>query len=156
PDGNTAAYTPPDEHPQSTNQDYYISWNNAQAEDYANAGFGRGAVHRGDLLDTRVRDLVKGDTPVTRADLTQAMASAGLTDLRAAKVLPSLLRIIDSAPVTASDTADAVAALRSWLDDGGLREETEQGSREYDHAEAIKIMDAWWPRLVKAEFEPGM
>src|SRR5699024_11021933 len=28
PDGNTAAYTPPEEHPQSTNQDYYISWNN--------------------------------------------------------------------------------------------------------------------------------
>ena len=28
---NTAAYTPNAEHPNSVNQDYYVSWNNAQA-----------------------------------------------------------------------------------------------------------------------------
>lgn len=156
PEGNTADYTSFAEHPQSTNQDYYISWNNAQAEDYANAGFGRGAVHRGDLLDSRVRDLVDSEEPVTRANLTKAMMSAGETDLRAEEVLPTLLRIIDSSPVDDSETADAVETLRSWLEDGGLRQETEQGSQEYAHAEAIELMDAWWPLLVRAEFGPGM
>ena len=156
PQHNTADYTPFSAHPQSINQDYYVSWNNAQAEDYANAGFGRGAVHRGDLLDTRVRDLVASDTPVTRANLTQAMMSAGLADLRAEEVLPTILRVIDSGPVKDQETAKAVKALRSWVDDGGLRRESEPGSRQYGHSEAIKIMDAWWPRLVRAEFGPGL
>ena len=39
----------------SVDQDYYISWNNKQAKDYTAAGFGNGAVHRGDLLDDRVK-----------------------------------------------------------------------------------------------------
>ena len=47
-------YTPPAEHPQSVNQDYYVSWNNKQAKRFS-AGWGNGSVHRGDLLDERGR-----------------------------------------------------------------------------------------------------
>lgn len=66
PAANTSHYTPFAEHPQSSGQDYYISWNNRQAKDYATAAFGFGAVHRGDLLDDRVAALVE-DGGVTRA-----------------------------------------------------------------------------------------
>ncbi|GAB3490654.1 penicillin acylase family protein [Amycolatopsis cihanbeyliensis] len=156
PDGNTAEYTPFAEHPNSINQDYYISWNNAQAKDYAAAGYGKSSVHRGDLLDTRVRALVTGGAGVTRANLTQAMAEAGLADLRAERVLPVLLRVLDTAPVRDPAAAAAIEKLRAWLADGGLRAETEPGGRAYRHAEAIKIMDAWWPLLVRAQFEPAM
>src|SRR5699024_8549907 len=99
PDGDTADYTPFEQHPQSINQDYYISWNNAQAEDYAAPGHEKGAVHRGDLLDARVADLISDHGKITRVDLISAMAEAGVTDLRAEKVLPHLLRVIDSADV---------------------------------------------------------
>ncbi|WP_216212481.1 penicillin acylase family protein [Amycolatopsis aidingensis] len=156
PEGNTAEYTPFAEHPNSVNQDYYISWNNAQAQDYAAAGYGKSAVHRGDLLDTRVRALLAAGTGVTRANLTKAMAEAGLADLRAERVLPVLLRVLDRAPVRDSAAAAAIEKLRAWLADGGLRAQTEPGSRSYRHAEAIKIMDAWWPLLVRAQFEPAM
>src|SRR5699024_6052255 len=123
---------------------------------YANAGFARGAVHRGDLLDTRVRELIDSGTPVTRANLTQAMMSAGLADLRAEQVLPTIMRVIESAPVDDPETVAALEKLRAWLADGGLRKETEPGSQTYAHAEAIQIMDAWWPLLVRAQFEPSM
>lgn len=156
PEGNTAKYTPYKAHPQSINQDYYISWNNAQAHDYANAGFARGSVHRGDLLDTRVRELIDSGTPVTRANLTEVMMEAGLADLRAEEVLPVILRVMESSPVSDSRAAAALDKLRGWLADGGLRKETELGSQTYAHAEAIKIMDAWWPLLVRAQFRPGM
>ncbi|WP_199430677.1 penicillin acylase family protein [Qaidamihabitans albus] len=155
PEGNTAEYTPFEEHPNSIGQDYYISWNNAQALDYAAAGYEKSAVHRGDLLDRRVRDLIDSGTPVTRADLTRVMAEAGLADLRTERVLPQLLRVLDSGPLDAAAAA-AVEKLRGWLADGGLRAETAPGSRTYAHAEAIRIMDAWWPLLVRAQFEPGM
>ncbi|MFE5209269.1 penicillin acylase family protein [Streptomyces sp. NPDC056600] len=155
PENNRAAYTPPAQHPQSLDQDYYISWNNKLAHGYTVASWGDGSVHRGDLLDDRVRALVQnGD--VTRASLTRAMAQAGLADLRAEQVLPKLLKVLRSGPVDDPAVTDAIAKLSAWNSAGSLRTETSRGSKRYAHAEAIRILDAWWPLLVKAEFGPGL
>lgn len=153
PDNNRAAYTSFEQHPNSINQDYYTNWNNKQAPGTSGAGAGKGAVQRGDLLDSRVQELV-ADSKVTRASLTKAMAEAGLTDLRAERVLPDLLRVLESSPIENPKTAELVASLKSWLADGGIRTETEQGSHQYAHAETIELMDAWWPLLVQGQFEP--
>ncbi|KNE80397.1 MULTISPECIES: penicillin acylase family protein [Streptomyces] len=155
PGPNTAAYTPADEHPQSVNQDYYISWNNKQAEDYTSAGFGDGSVHRGDLLDARVKRLTERGG-VTRASLTRVMAEAGVTDLRGEAVLPELLKVLRSGAVSDPAAAEAVQRLESWAAGGAQRKETKAGSRTYAHAEAIRTMDAWWPLLVEAQFAPGL
>ncbi|WP_020669034.1 penicillin acylase family protein [Amycolatopsis nigrescens] len=154
PDGNRAAYTPMAEHPASINQDYYISWNNAQAKGYAAAGADKSSVHRGDLLDRRVKEILAGGK-ANRVNLTKAMADAALADLRAEKVLPELLRVLDGAQLPAP-VAAAVAKLKEWRSAGAQRAETSPGSKSYAHPDAIKIMDAWWPLLVKAEFQPGM
>ncbi|MCX4510028.1 penicillin acylase family protein [Streptomyces sp. NBC_01619] len=155
PAANTAAYTPFAQHPRSSGQDYYISWNNRQAADYNTAGFGFGSVHRGDLLDDRVAKLV-ADGGVTRASLTRAMAEAGLTDLRGEQLLPELLRILRSSPVTDPRLNTAIQQLDSWRAAGSQRKETSPGSHTYGHADAVRIMDAWWPLLVEAEFRPGL
>ncbi|MFF9674131.1 penicillin acylase family protein [Streptomyces eurythermus] len=155
PAGNTADYTPASAHPNSVDQDYYISWNNKQAADYAAAPWGEGPVHRGNLLDDRVKRLVAAGG-VTRAKLTQAMADAGLADLRAEDVLPRLLKVVTSQPVTDPTAAAAVAKLQAWVAAGAKRTETFAGSKTYADADAIRILDAWWPLLVKAEFEPGL
>ncbi|MEU6008486.1 penicillin acylase family protein [Streptomyces sp. NPDC047453] len=152
---NTADYTPPSAHPASVDQDYYVSWNNKQALDYAAASWGNGSVHRGDLLEDRVRKLVAAGG-VTRASLVKAMTDAAVADLRAEDVLPNLLKVINSSPVTDSAAAAAVGRLQTWLSAGARRTETSPGSRTYADAEAIRILDAWWPLLVKAEFEPGL
>jgi acyl-homoserine lactone acylase PvdQ len=155
PGGNLAEHTPAGEHPNSVNQDYYISWNNAQAPGYAAGGADRSSVHRGDLLDRRVKDLITGGVKVTRAILTKAMADASLTDLRAEKVLPELLRVLDSGPLPAPAVA-ATAKLRDWRAHGAQRRETTPGSRTYAFAQAVQLMDAWWPLLVNEQFRPGM
>ncbi|MFB7108239.1 penicillin acylase family protein [Streptomyces sp. NPDC056190] len=152
---NTADYTPPSAHPASVDQDYYVSWNNKQALDYTAASWGNGSVHRGDLLEDRVRKLVAAGG-VTRASLVKAMAGAAVADLRAEDVLPNLLQVINSSPVTDSAAAAAAGKLQTWLSAGARRTETSAGSKTYANAEAIRILDAWWPLLVKAEFEPGL
>ncbi|MFB0615274.1 penicillin acylase family protein [Streptomyces sp. AGS-58] len=152
---NTADYTPAAAHPNSVDQDYYISWNNKQAADYTTASWGDGSVHRGNLLDDRVKKLVAAGG-VTRTKLVQAMADAGLADLRAEDVLPELLKVIDSAPVTDPTAAAAVGKLKAWVTAGAKRTETSAGSKTYADADAIRVLDAWWPLLVKAEFEPGL
>ncbi|WP_328605556.1 penicillin acylase family protein [Amycolatopsis sp. NBC_00345] len=155
PDGNVANYTPMAQHPQSINQDYYISWNNAQAKGYASGGADKSAVYRADLLDSRVKGLISSGTKVTRTNLTQAMEDAALADLRAEKVLPLLLQVLDKAPLTGA-SADAEAKLKTWMANGHQRVESSPGSKAYTDADAIRIMDAWWPLLVTNEFKPAM
>ncbi|MEW2115765.1 penicillin acylase family protein [Streptomyces sp. NPDC005474] len=155
PTTNTADYTPPSAHPNSIDQEYYISWNNKQAKDYSSASWGDGSVHRGNLLEDRVKKLVAAGG-VTRAQLVKAMADAALIDLRAEDVLPKLLRVVNSSTVTDSTAAAAVSKLSTWLAAGAKRTETAAGSKKYADADAIRILDAWWPLLVQAEFQPGL
>jgi acyl-homoserine lactone acylase PvdQ len=152
---NTADYTPASAHPNSIDQDYYVSWNNKQAKDYTTAPWGDGSVHRGNLLEDRVKKLVAAGG-VTRTKLVQAMAEAAQVDLRAEDVLPKLLKLINSSAVTDSTAAAAVSKLQTWVAAGAQRTETSAGSKTYANADAIRILDAWWPLLVKAEFEPGL
>jgi acyl-homoserine lactone acylase PvdQ len=152
---NTASYTPPAQHPQSVDQDYYISWNNKQAPGYTSAGFGNGSVHRADLLNDRVKALVQAGG-VTRSALAKAMDDAALTDLRGEDVLPDLLQAIGNGAIADPQEAAAVQQLRAWSADGSKRHETSPGSHTYADADAVRVMDAWWPLLVQGEFEPGL
>ncbi|MFF4016747.1 penicillin acylase family protein [Streptomyces sp. NPDC001843] len=155
PTTNTASYTPASAHPNSIDQDYYISWNNKQAKDYTAAPWGEGSVHRGNLLEDRVKKLVAAGG-VTRSALVKAMADAALADLRAEDVLPKLLKVVNSSTVTDSTAAAAVGKLQAWVTAGAKRTETSAGSKTYANADAIRILDAWWPLLAKAEFEPDL
>ncbi|MEU7902772.1 penicillin acylase family protein [Actinoplanes sp. NPDC049118] len=158
PDTNTATYHPQASHPQAVNQDYFVSWNNKQAADYsaADGNFSFGAVHRGDLLDRPIKAALRAGTKFDRASLLSVVESAGTTDLRGSEVLDDLLRVIDTGTVTDSAQAAAVAKLRAWQQRGSHRIETGAGSRTYQDAEAIRIFDAWWPRLVSAQFESSL
>ncbi|MFD7449807.1 penicillin acylase family protein [Kitasatospora sp. NPDC059827] len=153
---NTARYTPPAEHPQSVNQDYYVSWNNKQADGFTAAGFGNGSVHRANLLDDRVKALLRGGGKASRVTLTQAMEGAALADLRAEDVLPDLIRVLRSAPVTDPGAATALQQLEAWLADGAQRKETSAGSHAYADAAAIRVMDAWWPLVADGVMRPGL
>lgn len=156
PSTNSTSYTPFAEHPQSIDQDYYTNWNNKQAPGVAAGMFGEGSVHRGDLIDSLVKaDLAKG-VKYTRALLVRRMMQAGLTDLRGLKVLPVLLAVLNSSTVTDSTEATAISQLQTWLDAGALRTETSSGSKTYANDAAIRIMDAWWPLLVEAEFSSAL
>ncbi|WP_084258952.1 penicillin acylase family protein [Microtetraspora malaysiensis] len=157
PDANSATYAAASTHPQAVNQDYFVSWNNKQAKDYgaADGNFSFGSVHRGDLLDAPVKAALASGT-LDRAGTVKIMANAAITDLRGWKVLPNLLRVINSADVTDPTLASAVAKLSAWASAGARRAETSPGSKTYAHADAIRFFDAWWPKLVRAQFQPGL
>jgi acyl-homoserine lactone acylase PvdQ len=158
PDANTATYTPASQHPNSVDQDYYVSWNNKQAKDYsaADGNFSFGAVHRGQLLDRRIGPAVRSGQKLDRAGVLRLVEDAAVTDLRGTEVLGDLLRVIDSAPVTDPGLASVVTGLRAWQRAGSQRKETAPGSHTYQNADAIRAFDAWWPRLVAGEFGPGL
>jgi acyl-homoserine lactone acylase PvdQ len=158
PTTNTATYAAASTHPQSVDQDYYVSWNNKQAKDYsaADGNFSYGAVQRAQLLDQGVQAALAGGHKMSRSDAVKVMESAANIDLRAQQDLGLLLSVVTSQTVTDSTQATAISELRAWYAAGARRIETTAGSKAYANADAIRIFDAWWPLLVSAEFRSSL
>jgi Penicillin amidase len=144
-------------HPHVVDQDVLTSWNNKQAPGFGDPATGQqySSIFRSQLLDNNIAYYMRVDHhKLTLADLINAMGIAGTQDLRGVEVLPSLLKVIG----TPSDPtlANAVSELRAWAATGAHRINREHpgATGSYDDSDAIRIMDAWWPLLVKAEFSP--
>ena len=151
----TATYTPFGEHPQQVNKSYFTSWNNKQAKGFSagDDNFSYGSVHRSEPLDDNIQARLAGGEKMTVPELVDAMEDAATVDLRGNKVLPVLLRVLGDE----SDPAvrDAIAKLGAWQGEGAHRRDKDNDG-VYEHSDAIKIMDAWWPKLVEAMFKPTL
>jgi acyl-homoserine lactone acylase PvdQ len=151
---NLADYTPPGEHPQVVNQDWITSWNNKQAKGTAGADSNLfSSVFRSQMLDRQIEKRLKNNNKLDLPGLVDAMEEAGTTDLRGQEDLPLALKVIG----TPSDPAlkAAVQTLKAWVASGTQRRDKDDDG-VYDHADAVRIMDAWWPLWLKAEFEPAL
>jgi acyl-homoserine lactone acylase PvdQ len=154
PDLNTADYTPFEQHPQVIDQPVLTSWNNRQAQGYAGADSNVfSSVYRSQMLDRQLDQRLKGGHKLTLPEMVDSMEAAGTTDLRGMIPLPLALRVLG----TPKDPqlAAAVAKLRAWVKSGTHRIDRDRNGT-YDDADAVRIMDAWWPRLVTAMFQPVM
>jgi acyl-homoserine lactone acylase PvdQ len=158
PDTNTATYTATSAHPNSVDQDYYVSWNNKQAADYsaADGNFSWGAVQRAQLLDGPMKAAVQSGQKLDRSGVVKVAENAASVDLRGQQVLGYLLQVLKSQPITDPSQAATVNSLQGWYDAGAHRAETAAGSKAYQYADAIRVFDAWWPLLVSAEFKSGL
>jgi hypothetical protein len=135
------------------NPRFMTSWNNKQAPGTraADGNWGYGPTYRSKTLTDRVLRAVRGGRKIGRVELVRAMEDAATVDLRGDAVLPWLLKVVGK-PADPK-LASAVKELRAWQRSGAHRIDRD-GDGEYDRAAAIRLMDAWWPLLVRAEFEP--
>jgi acyl-homoserine lactone acylase PvdQ len=144
--------TPAAAHPQVLDQRYLVNWNNKQARGYASSDANAySSAYRSDMLEDRLKAAIRGDRRITLPGLIDVMEVAGTGDLRAHSVLPLALKLIGR-PKDAR-LRGAVDALRAWRADGGLRKDADADGT-YEHSDAIALMDAWWPRWVRAQFQP--
>jgi hypothetical protein len=65
-----------------------------------------------------------------------------------------VFRVLKTADTTPAESA-ALATLRKWVASGSHRIDRNKDGH-YDSSAAIRIIDAWWPRLVTAEFRPTL
>jgi acyl-homoserine lactone acylase PvdQ len=154
PDRHTATFPSFAKHPQTIDQQYLISWNNRQALGYAGPDENVfSSTYRSVLLEDPLRDRLRGGRKLTLPQVVDIMEVAGTGDLRAHAVLPLALRIIGR-PKDAR-LREAVSLLQTWRRAGGRRIDANRDGA-YEHEDAIRIMDAWWPRWVRAEFQPKL
>ena len=142
-------------HPHVVDQDYITSWNNKQApgsrapdDDYS-----RGSAFRSSMLDDQIRKRIRGKRRMTLPKLVDSMEQAGTVDLRGDVALPYALRLIGHSG--GPEVRQAVRTLRAWVKSGNHRRDRDANG-VYDDAQAVRIMDAWWPRWVAAEFKPKL
>ena len=155
PDRLTARYTAFDRHAQAVNPGFLSSWNNKQAPGYraADDQFGYGPIYRSLLLDDRIRRGIRGTRKMTLPGLIDAMEDAGTVDLRGDKVLPYALRLLGRP--RDPRLRRAVDVLAAWVRSGAHRRDRNRDG-VYEHTEAVRIMDAWWPRWIEAQFRPAL
>jgi len=155
---NISKQEPCKAHPQVVDQSYITSWNNKQAPGFraSDAEYAYGPVFRSTRLDRRVRSRIRGKKRVDLPGLVDAMEDAGTVDLRGQEVLPEALEVLQSGKgKLKGDIAKAVKTLSAWRRSGAHRRDKDADGT-YEDAEAVRIMDAWWPRLVAAEFKPKL
>jgi len=154
----TAAWLPFNSHPHATDQPYQVSWNNKQARGWAAADdqWGYGPLFRSQLIENRIKADIAGGKRMNIAQLVQSMDEPATEDIRAVLLSRILFKAIGKPRQPA--LRHALAELRTWVRAGGHRRDlTPRPPDQLGHDQytpAIELMDAWWPKLLQAEFQP--
>jgi acyl-homoserine lactone acylase PvdQ len=155
PGTQTAEYLPFSKHPQAVDPAYLVSWNNKQAPEWAAADdqYDYGPLHRQQMIADRVRSATKGNKKMTIVALIQAMEEPATEDLRGYRLLPTIFKAIGKP--SSPKLAQALATLKTWHQHGAHRRDLDRDGVD-EETPAIELMDAWWPKLVTAEFKPAL
>ena len=105
------------------------------------------------MIADRVKAATKGKKKMTIAQLVQAMEEPATEDLRGDKLLPIIFKAIGK-PKSAK-LRKALATLKTWQKHGAHRRDLNRDGVD-EETPAIELMDAWWPKLVEAEFKPAL
>ena len=155
PGSHTADWLPFAKHPQAVDPPFLVSWNNKQAPEWAAADdkYDYGPLFRSQMIADKIRAAIKGSKKMTIAQLVQAMEEPATQDLRGYRLLPTILKAVGK-PKSAK-LRRALATLRTWHRHGAHRRDLNRDG-VYEENEAVELMDAWWPKLLEAEFKPAL
>jgi acyl-homoserine lactone acylase PvdQ len=155
PTTQTATFLPFAKHPQQTDPPYLVSWNNKQAPEWAAAddNYGYGPLQRQQMIADRVKAATQGKKKMTIVQLIQAMEEPATQDLRGYRLAPILFDAIGKPK--SGQLKQALATLRTWQKHGAHRRDLDRDGTDEENA-AVELMDAWWPKLLSAEFKPAL
>jgi acyl-homoserine lactone acylase PvdQ len=155
PQNGTADWLPFAKHPQATDPEMLVSWNNKQAPEWAAADdiYSYGPLQRQQMIADRIRSDIKGSKKMSIAQLVQAMEEPASEDLRGYRLLPVIFKAIGKPK--SPQLQEALATLRAWHQNGAHRRDLDRNGED-EETPAIELMDAWWPKLVTAEFKPAL
>jgi acyl-homoserine lactone acylase PvdQ len=130
------------------------NWNNKPAPGWraSDDDYYFGPVQRVTMYRTRLTAALHANHGrIDEAQLVSLVEDADTVDLRGSLELPWLLKVIGSQG--GSEAQQLVGILSTWLAAGAHRSDP-NGSGYDQYGAAARLMDAWWPLLVPAMFEP--
>jgi acyl-homoserine lactone acylase PvdQ len=147
-------------HPNALDPNFLVSWNNKQAPRFSAADdkYAYGSVYRMQLIRNFIEKDIAGGKKMEAAQLVSAMDEAATQDIRSVQLWPIIKEALGTP--SSPQLQEAIAKLDAWYSDGGHRRDLSNTSISspgtYQHNDAITIMDAWWPKLLGAEFHPAL
>ncbi|HEY0516801.1 MAG TPA: penicillin acylase family protein [Solirubrobacteraceae bacterium] len=153
---HTMSVVPFKKHPNAINPPFLVSWNNKQAPRFSSADdkYSFGSIYRMQLIRNFIEADIAGGKQMGVEQLISAMDEAATQDIRMVELWPLIKQALGSP--SDPQLQEAVAKLDSWYAAGGHRRDLSNTSisapGSYEHNDAVTIMDAWWPKLLHAEF----
>jgi acyl-homoserine lactone acylase PvdQ len=157
---HTMDVVPFKQHPSAINPPFLVSWNNKQAPNFSSADdkYAFGPLYRMQLIRNFIEADIAGGKQMGAEQLVSAMDEAATQDIRMVEIWPIIKQALGT--VTDPQLQHAISELDEWYAAGGHRRDLSNASisspGSYEHNEAITIMDAWWPKLLHAEFGPAL
>ena len=146
-----------DPHPHAVNppRGWMTNWNNKPAPGFSAAdnNYAYGPVYRVQSLSDRLT-AVLAVRPAAPVDVVNAMEDAGSVDLDGSQLVAQLGALLAGASLTPAQS-QVLQILQSWAANGAHRRALVDSSR-YDEGTAVAIMDALYPRLAHAVFDPWL
>ncbi len=142
---------------------FFTNWNNKPSPDFsaADSQFSYGPVYRVQSLSDRVQAII-AQRLATPTDIVNAMEDAGSVDLDGAQLVGQLASALNGAALTPAQQ-QVLGILQQWLADSawsgsvpGAHRRDRSGSGSYEQGNAVAIMDALYPRLAHAIFDPTL
>ena len=135
-------------------QGWVANWNNKPALGWDNFdNFKFGSIHRVELLQDRMRELLDGPARARLSDLVDVIRDAATRDARAVYLGPTMTRWAEARiGSSGSDEAAALQAVEDWVSSGAHRYNTD-GDDEMDDPVPLLVFDAWYDILVHAIFD---
>jgi acyl-homoserine lactone acylase PvdQ len=149
----TADFLPAAKKPNATDPPFLVSWNNKQAPGWAAADdqYNYGPLFRSQMIEDKVKAATKGGGKMNIVQLIQSMAEPATQDIRGGRLFPTILKAIGKPK--SPQLRKALALLNTWHKRGAHRRDLDRDGAD-EETPAIQLMDAWWPKLVTAEFKP--
>jgi acyl-homoserine lactone acylase PvdQ len=157
---HTMSVLPFEAHPNAIDPTFLVSWNNKQAPQWSAADdkYAFGAIYRMQLIRSFIQHDLAAGKKMAAPQLVSAMDEAATQDIRMVALWPILKQVLGTS--SEPQLQAAVAKLDAWYADGGHRRDLSNTSISspgtYQDNEAITIMDAWWPKLLEAEFRQSL
>ena len=143
------------EQPKILNPDtgWIANWNNKPAAGWSNFDSAKwGSIHRVDLLDDKMHDLLDGDGKANLSDLVDVIRESATQDTRGLYLGPKMLKW-----AARNDDADerygtALDLVTEWVANGAHRHNKDEDDNMDDGA-ALAIFDTWYDNLVHAVYD---
>ena len=154
-----------DPHPRTIDpaSGFFANWNNKPAPGFSAADnqFAYGPVYRVQSLADRLKAILSTRN-ATPTDVVNAMEDGGSVDLDGAQLVPQIAAVLSGASLTAQQS-QALSILQQWVVDPawsgsvpGAHRRDRSGTGSYEQGNAVAIMDAFYPRLAHAVFDPSL
>lgn len=132
---------------------WIANWNNKPTAGWKNMDSAKwGAIHRVDLLDDKMRELLGGSGKAELSDLVDVIGESATQDTRGLYLGPKMLKWAATKKDADDQYNAALEAVREWVSTGAHRENTNDDD-VMEQGPALAVFDAWYDKLVHRVYD---